>query len=62
MEKYHTGFAIGEGAKPIWDAVNCVCDAAALDAASASSKLVWEERYKEYIDRFLEGEYKKICT
>ena len=60
--KYSTGYAIAEGVDPISDVLNSVDDRAELEALVENSKNIWEEHYKNYIDNFLENDYKKICV
>ena len=59
--KYKTGSAIDEGKKTILDVFNSVLEKSDLEEMVENSKCIWEEHYKNYIENFLECEYKKIC-
>lgn len=60
--KYDTGFVVAEGIEPIRNVLTKMSGQSDLELLANNSKRVWEERYKNYIAKFLEEDYKNICT
>ncbi len=61
IEKYNTGIVVEEGVSSILEAVNIFSDISKLEELSENARKLWENHYKDYIENFLEKEYKKIC-
>lgn len=60
--KYNTGLAIDAGVENILDAVRSLYDDSLLVLLSDNAKRLWDDKYKNYIEIFLERDYKKLCT